>query len=159
MNSSIKLLYNQLLQNQTNWLLTAILLVILYNLWTAESKDQDLPVPSYPKAILFKDYTPTELCYYDGQNNKPIYMGVKNNIYDVTNGRNFYGPGGPYENFAGRDASRGLAKNSFDVEVLTDLKDPIDLLENLTKDEWDSLNDWESHFANKYTLVGKLVNP
>jgi len=35
--------------------------------------------------------------------------------------------GGPYENFAGRDASRGLACQSFDEEMLTaDLTAPLD---------------------------------
>lgn len=68
--------------------------------------------------------------------------------------------GGPYGNFAGRDASRGLAKNSFDMEMLTDDDKPIDKLEDLNKDEWDSLREWEQHFANKYLLVGTLVeNP
>lgn len=41
-------------------------------------------------------------------------MGVRGRVYDVTLGANFYGPGSPYENFAGRDASRGLSKGSFD---------------------------------------------
>jgi hypothetical protein len=65
---------------------------------------------------------------------------------------------GPYGNFSGRDASRGLAKNSFDPNVLTPLDQPIDTLEDLTKDEIDSLNDWHTHFAGKYECVGKLVN-
>ena len=33
----------------------------------------------------------------------------------MTAGRSFYGPDGMYGNFAGRDASRGMAKQSFDV--------------------------------------------
>lgn len=65
--------------------------------------------------------------------------------------------GGPYANFAGHDASRGLAKNSFDLEMITDPSLPIDKLEDLTADEWESLREWEQHFASKYLLVGKLV--
>jgi membrane-associated progesterone receptor component len=53
----------------------------------------------------------------------------KRTVFDVTRGGQFYGPGeyksfedgevlnfidGPYGNFAGRDASRGMAKQSFD---------------------------------------------
>lgn len=51
--------------------------------------------------------------------------------------------GGPYANFAGRDASRGLAKNSFDLDMLTDPNEPIDKLEDLNADEWESLREWE----------------
>ena len=51
--------------------------------------------------------------------------------------------GGPYANFAGHDASRGLAKNSFDADMLTDPNEPIDKLEDLAADEWESLREWE----------------
>lgn len=51
--------------------------------------------------------------------------------------------GGPYANFGGHDASRGLAKNSFDEDMLTDPKEPIDKLEDLASDEWESLREWE----------------
>eukprot|EP00960_Hanusia_phi_P001053 28928-Hanusia_phi.AAC.1 len=38
---------------------------------------------------------------------KPILIGIKGNVYDVSKGG---GPGGPYAEFAGRDASRMLGK-------------------------------------------------
>lgn len=58
--------------------------------------------------------------------------------------------GGPYEIFAGRDASRGMAKQSFDPEMLTPLSDKIDPLDDLTKAEWDNLKDWEGQFSSAY---------
>jgi membrane-associated progesterone receptor component len=64
--------------------------------------------------IVFTYYTPHELSEFDGQKNKRILMGIRGRVYDVTVGAHFYGPGGPYGNFAGRDASRGLSKQSFD---------------------------------------------
>jgi len=88
----------------------------------------------------------------------PVYLSVRGRVFDVTSGRNFYGPGGPYENFAGRDASRGLAFGSFDEEMLTkDLEGPLDKLEDLGEAEWDALKGWEERFDEKYLVVGKLV--
>lgn len=83
---------------------------------------------------------------------------MQGHVFDVTAGKSFYGPGGPYSNFAGRDASRGLAKNSFDEEMLTDLDKPIDTLSDLTDEEKESLAGWANHFEGKYLLVGRLVN-
>jgi membrane-associated progesterone receptor component len=66
--------------------------------------------------------------------------------------------GGPYENFAGRDASRGLAHQSFDEEMLTkDLKGPLDDLKDLDEDKRENLQNWEERFSEKYLVVGKLV--
>lgn len=88
----------------------------------------------------------------------PVYLAVRGRVFDVTSGRNFYGPGGPYENFAGRDASRGLACHSFDEEMLTkDLDGPLDKLEGLGSEEMESLQGWEERFDSKYMVVGKLV--
>ncbi|KAI8640948.1 hypothetical protein BD408DRAFT_452419 [Parasitella parasitica] len=85
----------------------------------------------HPEVMVFKNYTPLDLLPFDGL-------------------------GGPYANFAGHDASRGLAKNSFDADMLTDPKDPIDKLEDLAADEWDSLREWEQHFASKYLFSAEL---
>lgn len=63
----------------------------------------------------------------------------------------FYGPGGPYAKFAGRDASRALALLSFDPEDLTGN------LEGLSENELEVLQDWEYKFMEKYKKVGQLV--
>lgn len=65
--------------------------------------------------------------------------------------RMFYGPGGPYALFAGKDASRGLAKMSFDEKDLTGN------IEGLGASELDALQDWEWKFASKYVKVGQIV--
>lgn len=54
--------------------------------------------------------------------------------------------GGPYEIFAGRDASRGLAKQSFEEDMLVPVEGEIDPLEDLTKSEWENLTGWESEY-------------
>lgn len=88
----------------------------------------------------------------------PVYLAVRGQVFDVTPGRNFYGPGGPYQNFAGRDASRGLACGSFDEGMLTkDLNGPLDTLSDLGPDEMEAMTGWEERFREKYLIVGKLV--
>lgn len=69
-----------------------------------------------------------------------------------------YAQGGPYANFAGRDATRGLACQSFDEEMLTkDLTGPLDDLKDLNAEQLDNLAGWEERFESKYLVVGKLV--
>ncbi|KAI9500683.1 cytochrome b5-like heme/steroid binding domain-containing protein, partial [Coemansia spiralis] len=105
-----------------------------------------------------RNFTPRELAEYNGKDEEtPLYIAVKGTVYDVSKGRGFYGPGGPYANFSGRDASRGLALGSFDEGVLTSLDDPIDALDDLDKAEEDALDEWATFFAGKYVPIGRLV--
>jgi membrane-associated progesterone receptor component len=115
-----------------------------------------LPTPTPP--TVFRTFTPPDLEPYNGRNNMPVYLAVRGRVFDVTSGRNFYGPGGPYANFAGRDASRGLACGSFDQDMLTkDLQAPLDTLADLGEEEMEALRGWEERFLEKYLVVGKLV--
>ncbi|KAK3398354.1 cytochrome b5-like heme/steroid binding domain-containing protein [Sordaria brevicollis] len=115
-------------------------------------------IPKEEPAVVFRTFTPRTLLPYNGENDMPVYLAVRGRVFDVTRGRNFYGPGGPYANFAGRDASRGLACGSFDEEMLTkDLDGPLDTLSDLDKDQLEALQGWEERFLEKYLVVGKLV--
>lgn len=109
--------------------------------------------------MIFRNYTPLELLSFNGYSKDGhILIAVNGSVYDVTCGRNFYGPGiyfwygslktktvigGPYANSAGHDASRGLAKNSFNKDMLVDPRGPIDTLEDLSSSEWETLREWE----------------
>jgi membrane-associated progesterone receptor component len=138
-----------------NAILFALALLIAYYSLRPKSKPT---LPPAPAPTVFQTFTPPTLLPYNGTNNMPVYLAVRGRVFDVTPGRNFYGPGGPYENFAGRDASRGLAFGSFDKEMLTeDLQGPLDKLEDLGPEEWEALKGWEERFEEKYLVVGKLV--
>ena len=135
-------------------LLGLLALLVYYRLRPATA--QKLPPSARP--VLFRSFAPKELRPFNGENGQPVYLAVRGNVFDVTPGKNFYGPGGPYENFAGRDASRGLACGSFDEDMLTkDLEGPLDDLSDLGSDEKEALQDWEERFREKYVIVGKLV--
>ncbi len=100
-----------------------------------------------PDVIVTRD----ELMRYTGsQHEKRIYLCRKNIVYDVTSAKDFYGPEGPYANFAGRDASRALALMSLKIEDVenTDLSD-------LNEEQLNVLNDWERKFKSKYKIVGR----
>ncbi|KAH7310438.1 membrane-associated progesterone receptor component 1 [Stachybotrys elegans] len=112
-----------------------------------------------PPPTVFRTYTPRTLLPFNGEDGLPVFLAVRGRVFDVSRGRNFYGPGGPYSNFAGRDASRGLACGSFDEDMLTkDLDGPLDTLEGLGPDEMESLQGWEERFNEKYDVVGELVS-
>lgn len=98
-----------------------------------------------------------QLRQYDGESEASggrICVAVNGKIFDVTKGKRFYGPGGPYSGFAGRDASRGLA--TFSVEPVSD---DYDDLSDLKPSEMEQVQEWELQFSEKYDLVGKLLKP
>lgn len=138
-----------------NLLLISLAIFIVY-LRLRPKAEMTLPKP--PPPIVFRTFTPPTLLPNNGENGSPVFLAVRGKVFDVTPGRNFYGPGGPYENFAGRDASRGLACGSFDVSMLTeDLQGPLDTLADLDKEQMEALQGWEDRFNDKYLVVGELV--
>ena len=135
-----------------------LLLLLAYTAWATFQPAKQPELPKEDPPIVFKTYTPRTLLPFNGENGQPVFLAVRGRVFDVTRGRNFYGPGGPYANFAGRDASRGLACGSFDEDMLTkDLDGPLDTLTDLGKDEMEALQGWEERFSEKYLVVGKLV--
>ena len=99
-------------------------------------------------------FTPESMRVYDGvQKPDTIYIALKGKVYDVTRGKSFYGPGGSYHIFAGRDASRGLAKMSLDI---ADVDEPK--INDLSLSELDELQSWSDRIAAKYKCVGWLVD-
>lgn len=58
-----------------------------------------------------------DLREYDGtDNSKPIYLAINGTIFDVSASPAFYGPGGHYHHFVGRDATRGWLTECWDSE-------------------------------------------
>lgn len=139
----------------TSTIIVAIFIAILFS---CSGRGRNLePPPAAPppkKAVQLGNITKDELSKYDGtQPEMPLLMAIKGIVYDVSRSREFYGPGGPYALFAGRDASRALAKMSFEVADIEN-SDIMDL----SKYEKSVLDDWESKFTFKYEDVGKVVD-
>ncbi|CAK7262842.1 hypothetical protein SEPCBS119000_000192 [Sporothrix epigloea] len=132
-----------------------------------------------------RSFTLEELADYDGTDaSKPIYLSVGDNVFDVSAGRKYYGPGGSYHYFAGVDASRGFVTGCFaedrtgDLRGVEDMFLPIDNpevdnywtavelaqkkadeLDQAKKRVRDSVQHWVDFFKKspKYQFVGKLV--
>ena len=90
----------------------------------------------------------------EGYATAPIYVAAKGKVFDMSfGGVTFYGPGGPYNKFAGRDASRALAKMSLDAADLDNAA-----IDDLEDKQIKILDDWVQKFeqAKGYPVVGKL---
>ncbi|CAN6312970.1 unnamed protein product [Urochloa humidicola] len=115
--------------------------------------EEEPPMPFvYPDPVEVGEVTLEQLRAYDGKDPaKQILIAIRGQVYDVSRGRLFYGPQGPYSLFAGRDATRALALMSFDPNDLTGD------LDGLSPDELEVLQDWEEKFKERYPRVGHLA--
>ncbi|KAF8057743.1 ALG10 [Scenedesmus sp. PABB004] len=103
------------------------------------------------KVVPMRDVTPEELAAHDGSDpGRPMLISIRGVVFDVSSGKQFYGPDGIYP-FAGREVARAFAL------ISTDLKDCTDDLSGLGAMELDALRDWEAKFNSKYPIVGRLV--
>jgi membrane-associated progesterone receptor component len=109
-----------------------------------------------------RNFTAKQLAYFDGkkdektEEDKSVYLSVNGIVFDVSSGRNFYGPGGPYEDFAGHECGVALAKMSFDKEHLDDLAG----CSKLNFGETQELDGWVEKFMyyRCYPVKGRLVS-
>lgn len=89
-----------------------------------------------------------------GYATRPIYMGVRDKVFDVSfGGSEFYVDGGPYECLAGKDASRVLAKMSMKPEDVEGVLDYASLNDREEK----NLADWVEKLGERgrgYPAVG-----
>ena len=94
----------------------------------------------------------SELAEYDGSKDEdgPILFAADGLVFNVYKGRNFYGPGGEYHIFAGRDATRLLARTKVEEESEEEAKQPLNMAERA------ALAGWIFTFKGKYEIVGKL---
>lgn len=82
-------------------------------------------------------FTKEQLAQFDGTDpEKPVYVAIKGQIFDVSPKREMYAPGKGYHIFAGKDGSRGLGMSSLKVE------DAVSDWSTLTDKEKGVLNDW-----------------
>ncbi|XP_070554025.1 membrane-associated progesterone receptor component 1-like [Ptychodera flava] len=148
----------ELVSSPLNLILLAMCIYLLYKILRREKPDETPPRPPPLPKMKKRDFTLEELKEYTGdeKNDGRVLVAVNGRVFDVTRGKKFYGPGGPYGAFAGRDASRALATFSLDGDAL---RDEYDDLSDLTAMQTESIREWEMQFEEKYDYVGKLLKP
>ncbi|CAD5217365.1 unnamed protein product [Bursaphelenchus okinawaensis] len=135
--------------------LLAILGYLVYRFFFKKQAEVEFPkaAPRLPPLDM-KDMTLEELRQFDGVKDERVLLAVCGNIYDVTRGKDFYGPGGAYENLAGHDATRALA--TFDAKAV---KEEYDDWADLTQDDLNDAKEWDQKLRVKYDFIGKLLKP
>ncbi|EGF78028.1 hypothetical protein BATDEDRAFT_13694, partial [Batrachochytrium dendrobatidis JAM81] len=99
--------------------------------------------------------TPEMLATYDGSDpSKPIYIAISGIVYDVSEGKPYYGKGGSYSFFAGKDATRAYITGCFETDLTHDLR-------GLSDAQIESLSTWVDFYGDhkKYFKVGRVENP
>ena len=93
--------------------------------------------------------TKAQLAQYDGRDGSPgLYLAMMGVIYDVSKGKEYYGPGGGYSFFAGKDASRAFVSGQFDDEGL------VEDVSGLSSGDYLGLEEWASFYEKDYVRVG-----
>ncbi|KAF9246879.1 cytochrome b5 [Melanogaster broomeanus] len=95
------------------------------------------------------------LAGFDGTDeNRPVYIAIGGEVYDVSSNRATYGPGGAYHAMAGVDASRSFGTGCFATHRTHDLR-------GLTDKELQSVEHWKNFFAEHetYYKVGRIIHP
>ena len=123
----------------------------------ATDEEDEEETPDLPR-----NFTTTQLRYFDGKVDestselKPVYLSVAGTVFDVSKGREFYGPGGPYEIFAGRECGAALATMRFDESLL----DNIAAVDTLGRGDKAELENWLEKFEHYrcYPIKGRLVD-
>lgn len=85
---------------------------------TQNASDSQTETEQTPEEVLVTPptYTASSLATFDGTDEtKPIYIAIDGNVYDVTEGKKFYAPGGVYHFLAGTDGTTLLKVMGGDI--------------------------------------------
>lgn len=97
--------------------------------------------------------TRQDLSPYNGSTNDlPIYVGILDKVYDVSKNRESYGTGQSYAVFAGKDATRALAKMALTEQEMQ----PFGKIDDLNEKELKTLQEWVAFYEKRYPIVAQL---
>lgn len=80
--------------------------------------------------------TADELALYNGTDpSLPIYLAINGTIFDVSASPAFYGPGGSYHFFAGKDGTRAFVTGCFREDLTPDMRGVEEMFMPVGEDE------------------------
>jgi len=111
---------------------------------------RDSPKHTKLQAVVTKE----ELSKHNGKDGADIWLSVLGEVYDVTKGEKYYGPGMGYGAFAGTDCSVCFVSGTFTEE---EAGKP---LEDITDQNIGGILDWKKFYETHetYTHVGRLID-
>lgn len=97
-------------------------------------------------------FTAEGLSRYDGGDGSPgLCLALLGVVYDVSRGVEYYGPGGGYSFFSGRDGSRAFVSGQFDEDGL------VDDVRGLSSGDYLGLEEWQLFYEKDYKRLGVLA--
>lgn len=91
----LKNVFFEIIQSPVNLGLVFLIIFLVYKIVKSRKNDRHIvpPEPELPK-LKKKDFTVEELKKFNGtQEDGRVLVAVNGNVYDVTKGKRFYGPG------------------------------------------------------------------
>jgi membrane-associated progesterone receptor component len=73
-----------------NLILLSLFVVVVYYQFLRPKPP--VALPAKPAPVVFRVFTPSTLLPFNGLGGAPVYLAVRGRVFDVTPGRNFYGP-------------------------------------------------------------------
>ncbi|EFC50120.1 predicted protein [Naegleria gruberi] len=110
-----------------------------------------------------KDYfkfTQEELKHYNGKDESlPLLLAIKGRVYDVSEGKSYYGMEGGYHFFAGRDGTRSFVTGCFDEEK-EECTSVQSKYSDFTQEQMQSIEDWVKFYDDheKYKFIGIVTD-
>lgn len=119
---------------------------------SAKKESKKAPEDSPKQGGTERIFTKAELKEYDGSvDGKGPYLAVLGQVFDVSKGKDKYGPGMGYGFFSGIDGTRAFVTGEFNEEGL------IDEVTGLSNQDYLGLQEWAEFYHSDYTYVGKVV--
>ena len=105
-----------------------------------------------PQGRPLRTITRLELSLASADNSTHLYLSILGHVFDVSAGGSYYGKGGGYAFFAGRDATRAFATGDFTQDGLVESVENLSTTECLAIQKW--LQFYQAH--KKYAHIGYL---
>lgn len=96
-----------------------------------------------------------ELAKFKGKDDEPIYLSIFGEVYDVSNGTEFYGEGSGYSFFAGIDGTVSFFTGNFTEEALSGNSEILSYKDG----EISSMYQWKKFYEDHevYEFMGYLI--